>query len=86
MKRITVAKDLPLTKTLESELGTFKVKITGAANETYEAWREGQHDDLVLAVAMAAWLGQRNQRVREFKPYVIPASGPRRLDIGAGLW
>jgi hypothetical protein len=24
-----------------------------------DAWREGAHDDLVLAVAVAAWLGER---------------------------
>jgi hypothetical protein len=23
------------------------------------SWREGQHDDLVLVVAMAAWLGEQ---------------------------
>lgn len=26
-----------------------------AANEMFGAWREGQHDDLVLAVAIAVW-------------------------------
>ena len=36
------------------ELETFRVKITEAANETFGAWREGQHDDLLLAVALAA--------------------------------
>ena len=37
------------------ELGTFTVKITSSANETFEAWREREHDDLVLAVALATW-------------------------------
>ena len=41
------------------ELETFRVKITEAANETFGAWREGQHDDLLLAVALAAWAGER---------------------------
>lgn len=50
---------LPLTEVLVKELKNFRVKITPAANEVYEAWREGQHDDLVLAAAMAAWLGER---------------------------
>ena len=37
-------------------LEAFRVKITEAANETFGAWREGQHDDLLLAVALAAWM------------------------------
>jgi hypothetical protein len=44
---------------LVTELRAFKVKITAAANETFESWRERDHDDLVLAVALACWLGQR---------------------------
>jgi hypothetical protein len=47
--------DHPETKILVRELGTFSVKITSAANETFESWRERDHDDLVLAVALAAW-------------------------------
>jgi len=27
--------------------------------EKVEDWREGQHDDLVFAVALAAWLGEK---------------------------
>ncbi len=30
-----------------------------APPNTYEAWRESYHDDLVLAAAMAAWLGEK---------------------------
>ncbi len=43
-----------------SELLAFHVKVKVAANETFEAWRERDHDDLVLAVAMAAWLAEHN--------------------------
>jgi hypothetical protein len=28
------------------------------AHDSYGAWREGAHDDLVLAVAVAAWYGE----------------------------
>ena len=31
------------------------MKIIDNANDTYGAWREGTHDDLVLAVALAVW-------------------------------
>jgi hypothetical protein len=56
--RLTISGKLEHAKTLEKELLAFRVKITAAANETFEAWRERDHDDLVLAVALAAWLGE----------------------------
>ena len=37
------------------ELGTFTVRITEAGNESFEACHEKDHDDLVLAVALACW-------------------------------
>ncbi len=56
--RLKIARSLPEAAMLTKELGTFRVKITKAANETFEAWREGDKDDLVLAVAMAVWVGE----------------------------
>ena len=41
------------------ELLKFKVKIDPVtAHDSYGAGREGQHDDLVLATALAAWYGK----------------------------
>ena len=34
------------------------MKVTESANETFGAWRDGQHDDLVLAIACAAWAAE----------------------------
>jgi hypothetical protein len=37
----------------------FRVKIDPlTAHDSYGAWREGQHDDLVLAVALAVWFAE----------------------------
>ena len=47
---------------LVEELQKFKIKITLAGNDTYEAWRESDHDDLVIATAMACWYGERKLR------------------------
>jgi hypothetical protein len=58
-RRLRVVPRLALAEVLKSELLGFKIKITSSANETFGAWREGAHDDLVLAVAMAAWLDER---------------------------
>lgn len=56
---LKIAKDLPETPILSAELQNFQVKITDAANDTYGAWREGSHDDLVLATALALWCAAR---------------------------
>jgi hypothetical protein len=34
------------------ELSLFRVKVTPSANETFVAWRERDHDDLALALAL----------------------------------
>jgi hypothetical protein len=59
-RRLHVARALTDTPVLVRELETYRVKITAARNEVFEAWREGQHDDLVLAVALAAWAGEKS--------------------------
>ena len=70
--RLKVAKDLPEASILVQELLNFQVKITDAANDTYGAWREGTHDDLVLAVAMAVWVAeyQRQQTIAPLDPEI----------------
>lgn len=57
--RLKVAQSLREAETLTDELTKFRMKYTAAANITYEAWREGDHDDLVLAVAMTCWASLR---------------------------
>lgn len=57
-KRLKIAERLPEAATLTQELQNFQVKITASANDTYGSWREGQHDDLVLAVALACWFAE----------------------------
>ncbi len=58
--QLKIAQGMPLADTLKRELLNFKVKINIATgHDSYEAWREGDHDDLVLAVAMACWCGER---------------------------
>jgi hypothetical protein len=57
-RRLAVAGGLPETPALVRELETFTAKVTAAGHETLEAWRERDHDDLVLAVALACWAGE----------------------------
>ncbi len=57
--RLKISRKLPEASQLVEELQKFKIKITPAGNDTYEAWRESDHDDLVVAAAMAAWYGEK---------------------------
>jgi hypothetical protein len=57
--RLRVVPGLALAETLKQELLGFRVKMTTVANEVYNP-REGIHDDLVLAVAIAVWLAEKN--------------------------
>jgi hypothetical protein len=56
--RLKIAKGLPEATTLGQELAGFQVKISAAGRDTYGAWREGAHDDLVLSVALACWAAE----------------------------
>ena len=60
--RLKIASSLAEASTLTNELQNFQVKITDSAHDIYGAWREGAHDDLVLAVAMALWKGSQPER------------------------
>ena len=62
--RLKISKKLPLASVLQTELLNFKVKIDPiTAHDSYSAWREADHDDLVLSVALAAWWGEQNVEV-----------------------
>ncbi len=55
--RLKIAALLPDAAALTRELESFQVKINlDTAHDSYGAWREGSHDDLVLAVALALWI------------------------------
>jgi hypothetical protein len=57
--RLQIAQSMPETPLLLHELLNFKVKIDpSTAHDSYSAWREQDHDDLVLALALACWWGE----------------------------
>jgi hypothetical protein len=61
-RSLHIAPTLKLAPVLAQELTTFRVKVTAAGNETFESWRERDHDDLVLAMALAVWFAARGLR------------------------
>jgi hypothetical protein len=79
--RLKVANSLPEAGTLVEELNRFSVKITAAGNETFESWRERDHDDLVLAVAMAAWIGEQAAKLGDVgEPMILERRRPAWMD------
>jgi hypothetical protein len=75
--RLQIARGLPDAPVLVRELQQFQVKITAAANERFGVWRDGQHDDLVLAVALACWWAERTPPFEA--PTVMPIRDGSRL-------
>lgn len=61
-ERLKIASSLKEAATLTAELLAFKVSISLKGHDSYGndvgPWRENPHDDLVLAVALAAWYGE----------------------------
>jgi hypothetical protein len=59
---LKVAEGLTLWPALKEELLNFRRKINlKTAHDSYEHWRESDHDDLVLAAAMAVWSARTPQ-------------------------
>jgi hypothetical protein len=59
-KRLKIARGMRLVPELVKELENFKVKVNiRTAHDSYEAWRESDHDDLVLALALACWWAEK---------------------------
>ncbi len=55
-EHLKVSPELELWPTLRSEMQSFKRKIDlKTSHDSYEHWRESDHDDLVLAVCLACW-------------------------------
>jgi hypothetical protein len=54
-KALQIAAGMQFGPVLAREMAEMRVKITPSGNEQYGVWREGEHDDLVLAVALACW-------------------------------
>lgn len=57
--RLKIVPDLPEAQTLMQEMQAFRVKINPETmHDSYNSWREGTHDDLLLALAIACWYGE----------------------------
>lgn len=58
--RLKIARSLPHAALLARELVNFRFKVGREKADDTPDWREGPDDDLVLALAIAAWEAERN--------------------------
>jgi hypothetical protein len=73
--RLKVASKLALGSVLSQEMLNFKVTINPeTAHDSYSAWREADHDDLVLCVALACWWGAREPKKFTFATAPAPVT------------
>jgi hypothetical protein len=62
---LQVAEDMVLWPALKKELLNFRRNISlTSGHDSYEHWRESDHDDLVLACALACWWRRESKRGR----------------------
>lgn len=78
--RLKIAPGLREAQPLVRELQDFRVTITEAANDTYGG-RQGAHDDLVLAVALACW-GALHKSLSG--PFAVLAMGKVKVNMPYG--
>ena len=87
---LKVADGLPDWPTCMRELLAFKVKIDPlTAHDSYGYAREGIHDDLVLAVALACWASRKADSAISYegiKNIVIPWTSRRSVERWRGRW
>ncbi len=82
-KRLRVAWKLRLASILAGEMLNFKIKFDPrTAHDSYSAWRDAEHDDLVLATALAAWWAEREPEPCTWTPPLTGDYGPPPIDPG----
>jgi hypothetical protein len=67
--KLQISKKIPLADTLIKELQNFKANISNSGRDSYGAgtdWREGNNDDLVLALALALWTANDGVKKAKF--------------------
>lgn len=57
-----IAGNVPEYGKFLKELGGMRVKVSASGHDSYGNRRQGEHDDLVLAVAMACWRAKQPNR------------------------
>jgi hypothetical protein len=77
--RLKLPRAVPDTSVLVQELLNFRTKITAAGNEVFESQRARDHDDLVIALALAVWYAEGDTISYAEPPFGVLVPGRRRI-------
>jgi hypothetical protein len=70
--RLKIARTLPHAQLLARELVNFRSRVTAQTQDSQLDWRESANDDLVLALAIAAWKAEQNPGLGLSFGYGVP--------------
>lgn len=71
-EQLQIASKLPEMEKFMKELMGMRIKVSAAGHDSYGSWRDGDHDDLVLAVALACWRAKTFVRWSLYGPGRLP--------------
>jgi len=83
-KQLRIAKEHPDADVLVNELQSYQIKVDiSTGHDSYQAWRENAHDDLLFALCLTCWYAdkQKGESVQLIAPRVVG----RRQGRFAGL-
>ena len=60
--RLKISKKLEIAPQIEHELKKFRMRRTKSGGQSYDAMKESDHDDLVDALCLICWWGERKLR------------------------
>lgn len=59
---LKVVRDCPFEDVAKKEFGNFRVRLSEAGRQKFGAWRDSEHDDIVLAILIGSYIGWRAVR------------------------
>ncbi|MCI0659336.1 MAG: hypothetical protein L0170_19965 [Acidobacteria bacterium] len=65
-RKLRISGKMPMKDALVREMMNFRAEVRPSGGVVYESWRERDHDDMVLAVALACWWLRREAGVVKY--------------------
>ncbi|WP_319578885.1 hypothetical protein [uncultured Methanospirillum sp.] len=79
-EKLKIIRSLPDSEALIHELSNFKMKVNiKTGNESFEALREGIHDDLVLSCSLSCWFSSWLANLPVYETVLIDDEYDRRI-------
>ena len=54
-KELALSMRVPSARVLDKELAGMEARVSRSGHLSFGTWREGEHDDVVMATALACW-------------------------------